>query len=296
LKEAEAKIQKQNQEISRINEELNAQQEELLTQAASLVVANDQIQEKNVILQLKQEEIITQNEKLNELNATKDKFFSIIAHDLKNPFNSILGFSELLVTNLSVISPEKLLKMVTTINTSAKSAFKLLENLLEWARTQTGKIEFKQERTSLKSVFDNVSDITQSIALNKNISLGFELTKDIEVFVDRNMVNTILRNLITNAIKYTHKGGTINVMAGVNEHQTSISVIDNGVGIDPTMIDKLFKISEKVSTAGTEKETGTGLGLLLCKEFVEKHGGQIRVTSEWGKGSEFVFTLPLYKD
>jgi signal transduction histidine kinase len=115
-----------------------------------------------------------------------------------------------------------------------------------------------------------------------------------EVFVDRNMVNTILRNLITNAIKYTHKAGTIKVMAIQVDHQAFISVIDNGVGIDPGMIGKLFKISEKISTAGTEKETGTGLGLLLCKEFVEKHGGQIEVRSELGKGSEFIFSLPLF--
>jgi signal transduction histidine kinase len=124
--------------------------------------------------------------------------------------------------------------------------------------------------------------------------LNFEPTGEIEVFVDRNMVNTILRNLITNAIKYTHKAGTIKVMAIQVDHQAFISVIDNGVGIDPVMIGKLFKISEKISTAGTEKETGTGLGLLLCKEFVEKHGGQIEVRSELGKGSEFIFSLPLF--
>ena len=253
LKEAEAKIQEQNGEISKINEALN------------------------------------------EMNATKDKFFSIIAHDLKNPFNSILGFSDLLLDNLENISPEKLFKMVTTINSSAKSAYKLLENLLEWARTQTGKIEFRQERTSLKSVFDSALEITQGIALNKNISLGFELAEDFEVFVDRNMVSTILRNLITNSIKYTNKGGNIRVVSRQDDYQSSISVIDNGVGIDPVIIGKLFKISEKVSTAGTEKEGGTGLGLLLCKEFVEKHGGHIGVKSELGKGSEFTFTLPLFR-
>ncbi|MEI6139534.1 MAG: tetratricopeptide repeat protein [Mariniphaga sp.] len=256
------------------------------TDITALKEAEAKIQEQN-------EEISKINEELNELNATKDKFFSIIAHDLKNPFNSILGLSDLLVANFNIIAPEKLLKMVTTINTSAKSAYKLLENLLEWARTQTGKIEFKQERTSLKSLFDSAFDITQSVALNKNISLSVELPGDIEVFVDRNMVNTILRNLITNAIKYTHKSGTIRVLARQVDLQASISVIDNGVGIEPVMMGKLFKISEKVSTAGTEKETGTGLGLLLCKEFVEKHGGHIEVRSELGKGSEFIFSLPL---
>ena len=193
-----------------------------------------------------------------------------------------------------MITPEKLLKTVTTINTSAKSGYKLLENLLEWARTQTGRIEFKQERTPLKTIFSGANDIAQSIALNKSIALNFEPTGEMEVFVDRNMVNTILRNLITNAIKYTHKAGTINVVASQTDHKAFISVIDNGVGIDSVMISKLFKISEKISTAGTEKETGTGLGLLLCKEFVEKHGGQIEVRSELGKGSEFIFSLPLF--
>ena len=257
------------------------------TDITALKEAEAKIREQN-------DEISKINDELNELNATKDKFFSIIAHDLKNPFNSILGLSELLVANFGMITPEKLLKTVTTINTSAKSGYKLLENLLEWARTQTGRIEFKQERTPLKTIFSGANDIAQSIALNKSIALNFEPTGEMEVFVDRNMVNTILRNLITNAIKYTHKAGTINVVASQADHQAFISVIDNGVGIDPVMISKLFKISEKISTAGTEKETGTGLGLLLCKEFVEKHGGQIEVRSELGKGSEFIFSLPLF--
>ena len=247
----------------------------------------------NEVLAIQKNEITEKNEQLNELNATKDKFFSIIAHDLKNPFNSILGFSDMLVMNISNLPPEKLLKMATSINNSAKSAYKLLENLLEWSRAQTGSIKFQQEKIMVKTLFDAAYDITQGIASNKNITLTTSLNENFEVFVDKNMINTVLRNLITNAIKYTNKGGEINLTGQRIQKTIFISVMDNGVGIAPEIIDKLFKISEKISTAGTEKEPGTGLGLLLCKEFVKKHGGEIVVKSELGKGSEFTFSLPL---
>jgi signal transduction histidine kinase len=230
------------------------------------------------------------------LNATKDKFFSIIAHDLKNPFNNILASSNLLVSHINTMAPNHVLKSVAAINNSANSAYKLLENLLEWSRAQTGLIEFKQERTILKNDIDLACEITESIALNKNISLDLNISQSIEVFADRNMLNTILRNLITNALKYTNKGGVIKIRAYSQDNNIIVSVIDNGVGIEPAIMDNLFNIRQKVSTVGTERETGTGLGLLLCKEFIEKHGGEIWVDSELGKGSEFKFTLPKYID
>jgi signal transduction histidine kinase len=245
---------------------------------------------------MQQESILLQNKELQEINATKDKFFSIIAHDLKNPFNNILASSNLLATCFDTMDPNHIIKSVAAINNSANSAYKLLENLLEWSRAQTGLIEFNQERTILKNNIDLACEITESIASNKNLSLDLDISQSIEVFADRNMLNTVLRNLITNALKYTNKGGVIKIRAYSQDNNIIVSVIDNGVGIDPAIMDNLFNISQKVSTTGTERETGTGLGLLLCKEFVEKHGGEIWVDSELGKGSEFKFTLPKYND
>ena len=234
-----------------------------------------------------------QNTELRELNATKDKFFSIIAHDLKNPFNSILSFTELLGGKINTMKPEAIHKGITRINGSAKSAYRLLENLLEWARSQTGQLEYKPEYFSLKNLFEVSCNLSESSARNKNIALKFEYGENPDVYADLNMIRTVLRNLISNAIKYTPKGGEVLVRSVLNGKHVTIYVEDNGVGIPRGTLDKLFDISEKVSTAGTENETGTGLGLLLCKEFVRKHGGKILVESETGKGSRFSFSLPV---
>jgi len=230
---------------------------------------------------------------IKELNATKDKFFSIIAHDLKNPFNSIMGFSELMVEGLHEMNQESMVKMALSINNSANSAYSLLENLLDWARAQTGSLEFTPERLLLKSLVLDVIGITESNCLAKNIKIINEVDKSIHIFADKNMLNTILNNLVVNAIKFTHKNGTVKICASVNDKEVQISVIDTGVGIESRKIERLFKISEKTSTLGTENEHGTGLGLILCKEFVEKHCGKISVKSELGKGSNFTITLPL---
>jgi len=240
------------------------------------------------------EEIVQKRtEELEVINATKDKFFSIIAHDLKNPFTSIMYFSDVMEIDTNTLDVNGLLQNLQNINTSAKNAYKLLENLLIWARSQTGKIEFAREKCFLNTLFKEAYDITYSTARNKNISLTFDNVENVEIFADKNMINTILRNLIINAVKYTNRRGEVKVKAKILNNAVQISVMDNGVGIKLETIEKLFKTSQKVSTAGTEKETGTGLGLILCKEFVEKHGGKILVESEVGKGSNFKFTLPL---
>jgi signal transduction histidine kinase len=289
IKDENIRIQNFSNELHQINEEVTSQGKEIELQ-------RDILGEQNRLLEVQQQSILLHNVELQELNATKDKFFSIIAHDLKNPFNSILATSDMVVTHFNVMEPQQILKKVTTISSSANNAYKLLENLLEWAKSQTGLIEFKQERTVMNNALVLALEITESGALNKNISVKLELNGTIEVFADRNMLNTILRNLITNAIKYTPKGGEIKIQVDSHENHVSVSVIDNGVGIEQAIMDKLFKICEKVSTFGTEMETGTGLGLLLCKEFVEKHDGVLSVETEVGKGSVFKFTLPAFQE
>ena len=286
-------ISEENIMIVDFSKMLHKKNEEITMQGQELEIQHERLSEQNHLLEQQKQSILLQNKKLQEINATKDKFFSIIAQDLRNPFNNILASSEMVATNFNAMNPTQILKSVTLINNSANSAYKLLANLLEWARSQTGLIEFKPERTKLKDVIDLAIGNTQSLATDKNISLIHNLGNRIEVFVDKNMMNTVLRNLITNAIKYTQRGGEINIGAFVRDNNVIVSVIDNGVGISSEIMGKLFKISEKVSMAGTEKETGTGLGLLLCKEFVEKHGGDIWVESHLGKGSAFKFSLPL---
>jgi len=251
-----------------------------------IAIKNDISQKK-----LHEEQIKNKNEQLTELNATKDKFFSIIAHDLKNPFNSILGFSELLVINLHKYNQDKILQFAKTINKSATNAFELLENLLEWASSQTGKIKFKPELIVIENLFIEIIKTVESNCIAKNITIDYEINECISIVADKNMLNTILRNLITNAIKYTNKNGLIKISAEYSNGNVLISVKDNGIGMDNNIVEKLFRINEKISTPGTENEHGTGLGLILCKEFVEKHDGKIWVESEIGNGSTFHFTL-----
>ncbi|GET25151.1 PAS domain-containing sensor histidine kinase [Prolixibacter sp. NT017] len=237
--------------------------------------------------------LIESKARLSELNATKDRFFSIIAHDLKSPFNSIFGFSELLVEQLARKDYQGVEKFAAVINHSSKQAMDLLTNLLEWARAQTGKIEFNPEYIELVTLVNNVTELFNDSAQQKSITIFKDLPHNIPVFADRYMVGTILRNLISNGIKFTHPGGKIRIRTEQNENQLTVSVTDNGVGIEKEAIDKLFRIEYSYSTTGTARESGTGLGLLLCKEFIEVHGGKIWVESEPGNGSTFCFTLPI---
>jgi len=230
-------------------------------------------------------------EELRDLNATKDKFFSIIAHDLKSPFNSILGFSDLLINNFSDYDKDEIEKYLRTIESSSKQAFELLENLLVWARSQTGSIHYQPETIELKSIIHENINLLTNQAERKNIQIFSTITDEAFVNGDRNMINTILRNLLANAIKFTPQFGKIFVSLILNDESYEISIKDNGIGIAEENIPKLFRIDSKFSTLGTEKEKGTGLGLILCKEFVEKHGGKIWARSELGKGSTFIFSL-----
>ena len=198
----------------------------------------------------------------------------------------------MLESSVAEKNQEQTLQYVELIQTSAQNAYKLLENLLEWARTQTGSIDFKPQQLSLKDIVAEAVAICDQQAKEKNISISDNIPGELPIYADRNMLCTIIRNLISNAIKFTHKGGSIYLACICNDINTTISVADTGIGMDEKTKNKLFKINEKISILGTEQERGTGLGLLLCKEFVEKHGGSIWIESEVNKGSNFKFTLP----
>ncbi|MBU8892009.1 MAG: PAS domain-containing sensor histidine kinase [Bacteroidales bacterium] len=247
----------------------------------------------DITLQIKAEKTLIESEQnLRELNATKDKFFSIIAHDLKNPFNDLMGFTQLLSMNIDKYDKTKIEQFIKIIHQSSKLAHNLLENLLDWSGSQTGNLNYHPEKTLINALIDENVDLLESTAHNKNIQIYSEPDMELYAYVDKNMVRTIIRNLISNAIKYTNQGGIIKVSGNKNNEFCEITVSDNGIGISKKYIDKIFKIDEGFSTIGTEKEKGTGLGLILCKEFVEKNGGKLWVKSEPDKGSAFSFTLP----
>ena len=242
---------------------------------------------------MRNEEALKENEAhLRELVATKDKFFSIIAHDLKSPFNSILGLSNLLVEQIQEKNLEGIEEYARIIQKSSTTVFNLLMNLLEWARSQTGRMEFSREYIELGSLINEVIELSNESAHQKSIKIIKELPRNLLVFADKAMINTILRNLISNAIKFTYPGGLIIVSAEKELDELKISISDNGIGIKKEAIGKLFRIDENNIRMGTQNEIGTGLGLILCKEFIEKHRGKIWVESEIGKGSKFYFTIP----
>jgi signal transduction histidine kinase len=237
------------------------------------------------------------NKELHELNATKDKFFSIISHDLKSPFNSIIGFSNLLIEQVKEKDYEGIEAYAKYIQDSSQRAMNLLLNLLEWSRSQTGRMEYNPEYVEIDGSINEVIELLSDSAQQKSITIHREFPPNMIAFIDKAMISTILRNLISNAIKFTNPGGEIIISVMQNQKEMIVSVADNGVGIRPMMIDKLFRIDESSSTSGTQDELGTGLGLILCKEFVEKHGGNIRVESDpdgksGRKGSKFSFTIP----
>jgi len=230
---------------------------------------------------------------LYELNASKDKFFSIIAHDLKNPFNSIIGFSEILKEEIKSGHPEVIEEYAGLINLSAVQTMRLLENLLEWANSQRGKIVFNPTTFYLYDLFNEEFTLLNDMAKRKNITIKYSFSNKLMVTADKNMIKTILRNLISNAIKFTHINGEVEINASIENNQVKISVSDNGIGITKESMTKLFRIDTNHSTYGTENEKGTGLGLILCKEFIDKHHGNIWVESEPHIGSHFIFTLPI---
>ncbi|MGZ0656949.1 PAS domain-containing sensor histidine kinase [Coraliomargarita sp. W4R53] len=248
---------------------------------------------KDITLRKQAENALRESEiQLRELNAQKDKFFSIIAHDLMSPFNGILGFSELLILQINENDFEGIQEYAKMIAESSKQSVDLLTNLLEWSRAHTGRMKFKPIDFELVDLIVEIKRFFDTIAGQKSITLLTNLPNETWVFADKQMISTVLRNLISNAIKFTQQGGQITLSATRQGAEVITSVSDNGVGIPTTRLEKLFRIDESESTVGTRNETGTGLGLILCKEFIETHDGKVWVESEQGKGSTFHFTLP----
>lgn len=245
--------------------------------------------------QKKQESIIkNQNEELIKLNASKDKFFSIIAHDLKSPFSAIIGLSDLLLDRIHANDTEGIESYAQFIHQSSKKALDLLLNLMEWSQIQTGRMRYYPEYFKIHELNEECLELLSCNAEQKNIIIQSHISPEIMVFADKVMISTVLRNLISNAIKYTRSEGTISISAEEREKEVIISIQDNGIGISPQESVELFQIDGVHSRPGTAKEKGTGLGLILCKEFLEKNNGKIWLESQENIGTTFSFSLPRY--
>ena len=263
-------------------------------QKAGLIILNFG---RDVTQRKKAAKILKENEQsLRELNATKDKFFSIIAHDLKNPFNSMLGLSAILLKKFEVFENSKKIKYISLINQSLKNTYRLTENLLTWANSQRGAVSIKPEKVNLSELVTETVLLIELSAKNKNIKIENKVLISSTVMADKNMLQTVIRNLISNAIKFTPSGGNIAITTDIVESKkpmTQVSITDNGLGISAIELTKLFDIDVNSSSPGTENEKGTGLGLILCKEFIQKQGGTIWAESKVGRGSVFKFTIPV---
>ncbi len=231
-------------------------------------------------------------EELKRTNAEKDKFFSIIAHDLRSPFNGILGITSMMASDLSQFSVEEIQDISQNLNKSANNLYRLLNNLLDWAKIQRGMLEYSPEFFILNEPVSESIKLFSENAAQKNITITDASTENVFLIADKLMIETIIRNLLSNALKFTGTGGEVIIEAAKREGKTEIIVKDNGIGMGSGILNDLFKIDKQSSRYGTSKETGTGLGLILCREFANKHGGEIYVTSEEGKGSEFRVVLP----
>jgi len=242
------------------------------------------------------DELHEHSDKLKQVNSTKDKFFSIIAHDLKNPFNSIAGFTDLMIENNENYNEAKRLKFLKIIKGSTAKVSSLLDNLLIWANSQSGNLKFNPKKINLLQQVSNVVLFLEIQAINKEITILNKVDKNIFVKADENMLDTILRNLISNAIKFTEAKGEIQIFSTWKNGFVEITVKDNGVGMSEPEIATIFNVNEMSSSLGTSNEQGSGLGLILCKDFAESHGGKIWAESVVNQGSEFKFTLPVWKE
>jgi two-component system, sensor histidine kinase and response regulator len=266
----------------------------LLSTYSGAVQKNEELIKSNRKLIETYAELDRKNIELEKAVAEKDKFFSIIAHDLKKHFKGFLKMTKIMAEDIQDLSMKKVKETSIEMQIQAKNLYKLLENLLEWTQLQKGNISFKPEELNLYDIVKENIELLNQIAIPKKIDILNEIPETQFIYADLNMINTVLRNLISNAVKYTDKEGKVFIKANTGvDAKLVISIADNGVGIAPDDLQKIFKLDQKASTPGTEGEQGTGLGLLLCKEFVEKNGGSIRVESNLNQGSIFVFSLPL---
>ena len=256
---------------------------------------NKELKEKNLLIKQQQLELEENINKQKKLIDTKDKFFSIIAHDLKNPFNAIIGMSGIIYHEFDRFDESTRIDFIKKINNSSKEVFKLVENLLSWSRARSGSLVFNPVVFNVSKTVKKALSVYSVAATNKNISISLNIDENLSAFADMDMTDTVIRNLVSNAVKFTPVGGKIEINAEKNGDYIKISVKDSGLGIDSENPEQIFSVEEKHSTKGTQNEKGTGLGLILCKEFVERNNGTIWVESKPGAGSTFYFTLPENK-
>jgi signal transduction histidine kinase len=248
----------------------------------------------NTHLELKaaRDTILLQKEALKQANAAKDKFFAIISHDLGNLFNVLIGFGSILITKKNRLNLDQKEEFLQLMLESSKKGHNLLRNLLAWSKSQTNNIVSNPTLLNLQQIVNDNIELSSSQASSKNLKLFSSVSDDITVFADKNMLNTVIRNLLSNAIKFTPEKGRIEISSELKENEVEILISDTGIGISPQDIKKIFRLDVNPRSIGTAKEKGSGLGLILCKEFIEKNGGSIRVESEEGKGSRFYIRLP----
>ncbi len=240
-----------------------------------------------------QNHIIELNKKVMKDLVEKDKFFSIISHDLMNPFNALLGFSQMLTVAVKNEDKEECMEYSLIVRQSAKRILNLLQNLLVWFRMQNGKMKYTPKSVKIDELVSNTMMIIAPIAQNKEIHLDWNVNDDITATIDSNMISSVLQNLVTNAIKFTERGGSVTVKAYTESNNLKFAVLDTGIGMNEDQLNQLFKLDKNLSSKGTDDEVGTGLGLIICKEFIESHQGKIWVESVYRKGSNFYFTVPL---
>ncbi|MCD4833299.1 MAG: cyclic nucleotide-binding domain-containing protein [Bacteroidales bacterium] len=259
-------------------------------------ILEEKLTQNNLKIERQRDELDKQKKELEELNATKDKFFTIIAHDLKNPFNTVIGLSELLIERYDTYDSNKIKEFIRQINKFSNNAYNLLEDLLKWAKSQTGRMEVKPEKVEVFELAIENMNLFQEKAEKKGVKINANVKMGLFAYIDKNMICTVLRNLISNSVKFTNSGDIINIEAkSLNEH-IEIMVTDTGIGVPEENLKKIFKIDSHISTQGTADEIGTGLGLIISREFVEKNGGTINVKSKEGNGTQFMFTVPVYKE
>jgi len=240
-----------------------------------------------------EDEVKLKNDELIKLNAEKDKFFSIIAHDLRSPFNTLLGFTRLMVEEFPTLTPDDILKIALNMRNSANKLYSLLDNLLEWSQMQQGRHNYQPKSFNFMSKVVPILDSVRETAKNKMIAIGNDFPMDLRVVADENMIASVIRNLLFNAIKFTPKGGNVIIAAKpIPGNEVEVSISDTGIGMNQDLLDKLFKLGEDTRRKGIDGEISSGLGLLICKDFVERHNGKIWVESDEGKGSTFYFTIP----
>jgi len=284
---------KLEQLVKERTQEILIQNEEILVQAEHLKDANDWISAKNVELEAQKEEIEKKKDELELSNATKNKFFRIIAHDLRNPISTLVNSTSYILTDFDEFDKQKTKRIIEELNKLSHTTYNLLENLLDWSTNQMGDLPFNPKQVNLRSVIQDNVELVSTKVNAKGINLTLSVPESINVIADENMLYTVVRNILTNAVKFTKDNGSINIYTKTDDYFCYLCIADNGVGISPDRINKLFRIDKDVVTAGTHNEKGSGLGLILSKEFIERNGGKITVESELEKGSTFTISLKL---